>query len=46
MFFGAAGGVYHVGIYAGDGYIWHAPHPGTVVSKERIWTSDVFYGRV
>lgn len=46
VFFGAAGGVYHVAIYAGDGYVWHAPHPGTVVSKEKIWTSDVFYGRV
>ncbi|MEZ0581163.1 C40 family peptidase [Nocardioides sp. MH1] len=46
VFFGGSGGVYHVAIYAGDGMIWHAPHSGTVVSLEPIWTSDVFYGRV
>lgn len=45
VFFGS-GHVYHVAIYAGDGYIWHAPHPGSSVRKERIWTGDVFYGRV
>lgn len=45
VFFGGSG-VYHVGIYAGDGSIWHAPRPGGVVRKEQIWTSDVFYGRV
>lgn len=46
VFFTGGGGVYHVAIYAGDGMIWHAPHTGTVVSLEPIWTSSVFYGRV
>jgi len=38
--------VYHVGIYAGNGRIWHAPKPGATVRLERIWTSSVWYGRV
>ena len=46
VFFSDGGSVYHVAIYAGDGMIWHAPHPGTSVSLEPIWTSSVFYGRV
>jgi cell wall-associated NlpC family hydrolase len=29
----------HVGIYAGRNYIWHAPHPGAVVRRERLWTN-------
>jgi cell wall-associated NlpC family hydrolase len=40
------GVVHHVGIYAGDHYIWHAPHTGAAVRLERIWTDQVFYGRV
>ena len=39
-------GVYHVGLYAGNGYMWHAPRSGDVVKKGRIWTSRHFYGRV
>jgi cell wall-associated NlpC family hydrolase len=46
VFFTGSGGVYHVAIYAGNGQIWHSPHPGAVVSLEPIWTSSVFYGRV
>lgn len=38
--------VYHVGIYAGRGRIWHAPKTGSSVRLERIWTSKVWYGRV
>lgn len=38
--------VYHVGIYAGDGNIWHAPKTGSTVRLEHIWTSGVWYGRV
>jgi len=37
--------VYHVGIYAGSGYVWHAPKPGKRVAKVRIWTSQVTFGR-
>ncbi|MGH8970704.1 MAG: C40 family peptidase [Actinomycetes bacterium] len=46
VFFYSRSGVYHVGIKARDGYIWHAPKPGTRVRKDRIWTSKVFFGRV
>lgn len=37
--------VYHVAVYAGHGYIWHAPKPGKRVAKVKIWTSAVSYGR-
>ena len=46
VFFYAYGGIYHVGIYAGDNMIWSASRPGTPVRKSRIWTSSVFFGRV
>jgi cell wall-associated NlpC family hydrolase len=46
VFFYGGGGVYHVGIYAGHHYVWHAPHSGTRVRRDRIWTHRVFYGRV
>lgn len=36
----------HVGIYAGNGMMWHAPRTGRVVSLERIYTDKVYYGRV
>lgn len=38
--------VYHVGIYAGHGMMWNAPHTGARVRKERIWSRRVWYGRV
>ena len=46
VFFTGSGGVYHVGIYAGDNTVWHSPNSGSVVSQEPIWSSSVFYGRV
>ena len=36
----------HIGIYAGNGQMWHAPHSGDVVRLATIWTSNVTYGRV
>jgi cell wall-associated NlpC family hydrolase len=45
VFFGGSSSIYHVGIYAGHGYIWHSPKPGAKVRKEKIWTSSVRYGR-
>ncbi|MFG1807958.1 C40 family peptidase [Streptomyces sp. NPDC049040] len=42
----AASSVYHVGIYAGGGEIWHAPKTGARVRLEHIWTRSVWYGRV
>ncbi|MEK2478538.1 MULTISPECIES: C40 family peptidase [Streptomyces] len=46
VFFHSGSGVYHVGIYAGDDRIWHAPKAGAVVRLERIWSRSVWYGRV
>jgi cell wall-associated NlpC family hydrolase len=44
-FFHKNGRVYHVGIYAGENYVYHAPRPGRRVARERIWTRQVSYGR-
>jgi len=46
VFFHTSGRAYHVGIYAGRGYVWHSPKKGDHVRKARIWTKSVFYGRV
>ncbi|GGW37924.1 C40 family peptidase [Streptomyces xantholiticus] len=46
VFFHAGGFVYHVGIYAGGGRIWHSPKTGDVVRLAKIWTRSVKYGRV
>lgn len=46
VFFHGSSGIYHVGIYAGNGYIWHSPYSGAHVRLERIWTTSVYYGRV
>ena len=46
VFFGGSRSIYHVGVYAGGGYIWHAPKPGKRVSKVKLWTSAVKFARV
>ncbi|MFD5896454.1 C40 family peptidase [Streptomyces sp. NPDC060366] len=46
VFFHYGNSVYHVGIYAGAGKIWHSPKSGQVVRLERIWSKSVWYGRV
>ncbi|MEU6575693.1 C40 family peptidase [Streptomyces sp. NPDC046805] len=46
VFFHSGSRVYHVGIYAGKGRIWHAPKTGDVVKLQKIWTRSVWYGRV
>jgi cell wall-associated NlpC family hydrolase len=46
VFFHSGRYVYHVGIYAGKGRIWHAPKTGDVVRLQKIWTGNVWYGRV
>ncbi|MFD4031102.1 C40 family peptidase [Streptomyces sp. NPDC058637] len=46
VFFHAGRSVYHVGIYAGAGKIWHSPKSGAVVRLEKIWSKSVWYGRV
>lgn len=45
VFFGTSGNIYHVGFYAGDGKVLHSPKPGRNVKYEKIWTSQVKYGR-
>ena len=37
---------YHVGIYAGDGYMYDSPRAGRSVSKRKIWTPAVVFHRV
>lgn len=39
-------GIYHVAIYAGNGYIWHSPRSGDVVKHSPIWSSSYYVGRV
>lgn len=46
VFFHRGSQVYHVGIYAGHGKIWHAPRSGSKVRLEKIWSRNVWYGRV
>jgi cell wall-associated NlpC family hydrolase len=38
-------GIFHVGIYAGDGQMWAAGHTGDVVRKQPIWTDSYVVGR-
>lgn len=45
VFFGGAS-PYHVGIYAGNGWMIDSPHTGARVTLRRIWTSAVSYGHV
>jgi cell wall-associated NlpC family hydrolase len=46
VFFTSGGHVYHVGIYAGGGKIWHSPGTGRTVRKVKIWTSSYRVGRL
>ncbi len=46
VFFVSHGHVYHVGIYAGHGLIWHSPHSGDHVRLAAISTSSWVAGRV
>lgn len=44
---GSASGVYHVGLYIGNGRMIHAPRPGKDVERQDVfyWTTPSFYGR-
>ncbi|GAA1158980.1 C40 family peptidase [Ornithinicoccus hortensis] len=39
-------GSYHVGIYAGNGYVYDSGKPGLPVQKRKIWSGVSGYGRV
>ena len=43
---GRPSGIYHVALYAGNGYTWVARHSGTVVTKQAIYSSSYLVGRV
>jgi cell wall-associated NlpC family hydrolase len=45
IFFHHGSHIYHVGIYAGHGGVYHASHPGRRTGYERLWTSAVWFGR-
>jgi cell wall-associated NlpC family hydrolase len=42
---GRASGIYHVALYAGNGYTWVAPHTGSYVHRQRIYSSHYLVGR-
>ena len=46
IFFSGGGGIYHVGIYAGNGRMWDAQHPGTTVGLHTIFSSSWVAGRI
>jgi cell wall-associated NlpC family hydrolase len=46
FFHNSSGRVTHVGIYEGHNKVTHAPHTGSHVKTETIWTSHVSFGRV
>jgi cell wall-associated NlpC family hydrolase len=46
VFFVSGSRAYHVGIYAGGGMMYDAPHTGARVGKRAIWDAAVVFGRV
>jgi cell wall-associated NlpC family hydrolase len=46
IFYGTPGNITHVGIYAGNGYMWAAPATGGVVSLRPIYSKTYMVGRI
>lgn len=46
FFHNSSGNISHVGINAGNGYMWASPRSGSVVKKQKIYTSSYYVGRV
>jgi cell wall-associated NlpC family hydrolase len=46
FFRSSSGRIYHVGIYAGNGRMWHAPHSGSSVRLATIYSSNYVVGRI
>jgi cell wall-associated NlpC family hydrolase len=46
IFVDNGGSISHVGIFAGHGYWWVAPHTGTRVHKQKIYAAHFLYGRI
>ena len=45
FFRSSSGRIYHVGIFAGSGRMWHAPHTGSRVQLAKIYSSNFVVGR-
>jgi cell wall-associated NlpC family hydrolase len=45
IFFRSSGGIYHVGVFAGNGRMWAAPHTGDHVRLESIYSASYLVGR-
>ncbi|WP_243407818.1 C40 family peptidase [Frankia canadensis] len=46
IFFGTPGNITHMGIYAGNGYMWAAPQTGRTINLQPIYSSTYYVGRV
>lgn len=46
VFVHSHGSIYHVAIYAGNGYWFEASNPRTGIGRHKAWTRSVVYGRV
>lgn len=46
IFMSSDGRIGHVGVYAGNGYMWDSPSSGGYVSKRRIYSASYYVGRV
>ena len=46
FFRNSSGHIYHVGIYAGNNKMWHAPHSGSTVRLASIYSSNYVVGRI
>ena len=47
VFWVRGGHAYHVGVYAGNGRVWHAPRPGSRVKLAAIFSpGEVHFGRI
>ncbi|SNQ45358.1 NLP/P60 protein [Frankia canadensis] len=46
IFFGTPGNITHMGIYAGNGYMWAAPQSGRTINLQPIYSSTYYVGRV
>jgi len=40
-----SGGIYHVGIYAGNNVMWAATHTGDIVRQQTMWSRSYYVGR-
>ncbi|WP_250285072.1 MULTISPECIES: C40 family peptidase [unclassified Frankia] len=45
IFFGSPDNITHIGIYAGNGYMWAAPQTGRTINLQPIYTSTYWVGR-